>query len=126
MINALFNDPQYLSMRTLMDASQARHTALAGNIANVNTPGYQRKDFNPIFKMELEKAIQSKDVNTLKSIAPKISLDSQAGPVRMDGSNVNLERELIEMAKNSAQYEVSAAMIAKKYAALRLAITGKV
>jgi len=108
-----------------MDVSAARQTALAGNIANVNTPGYQRSDINPIFQQELERAIASKDTDKLKSLTPKIHIDTNSPSVRVDGSNVNLERELIEIAKNSAQFEVSASMLTKKYQGLRMAITGK-
>jgi flagellar basal-body rod protein FlgB len=125
MIGALFNDPQYQAFRALMDASVARHTAIAGNIANVNTPGYQRQDTSSIFQQQLEQAISSGDAEKLKDLTPKIETDTKSPVVRADGSNVNLERELVEMAKNSAQFDVTSAMITKRYQTLRMAITGK-
>jgi flagellar basal-body rod protein FlgB len=125
MISALFNDAQYQSFRALMDASVARQTALAGNVANVNTPGYKRQDTSGVFQQELEHAISSGDTQKLKSIVPQIITDDKSPAIRLDGSNVNIERELVELAKNSAQFEVSASMLTKRYQALRLAITGK-
>jgi len=125
MIPALFNDAQYQTLRALLDVSFARHAALAGNVANVNTPGYRRQDASPVFQQELTRAIEARDVSKLHSLVPQIGIDSSAAPARMDGSNVNLEREMVEIAKNSAQYEVSAALISKRYQMLRAAITGK-
>lgn len=125
MISALFNDAQYQGFRALVDASVARHAALAGNIANVNTPGYQRQDTSPIFQKELEQAIASGDTAKLSNLSPQIETDTKTLPVRIDGSNVNVERELVEMAKNNAQFDVSSAMLTRRYQALRLAITGR-
>jgi len=125
MIQALFNDSQYHTLRVLLDSSYARHAALAGNVANVNTPGYQRQDTSPIFRQALDRAIKDGDMKTLRDLQPTVGIDADAPPVRMDGSNVNMERELVEMAKNSAQFEVSAMLMAKRYQQLRLAITGR-
>jgi flagellar basal-body rod protein FlgB len=125
MISAVFNDSQYQTLRTLMDASLARHTALSSNVANINTPGYQRRDVSSTFQTELDKAIQSGDYTQIKNLKPVIEVDTKTPSLRLDGNNVNLEREMVEIAKNSAQYEVSATLLAKKYQGLRLAITGR-
>jgi flagellar basal-body rod protein FlgB len=125
MIAPLFNDPQYQSLRAVLDVASARHQALAGNIANVNTPGYQRLDTNPVFQQELERAIKSGDSEKLQQMTPKISVDTNAVSFRKDGNNVNLEREMVELTKNSVQFDVSATLLAKRYAALRMAITGR-
>jgi flagellar basal-body rod protein FlgB len=125
MISALFSDPQFQSLQALMDASVARHRALAGNIANVNTPGFKRSDISPEFQKELEKAIKSKDAEKIRSLTPKVQTDKDTPSLRLDGNNVNLEREMVEIAKNSTQYDVSATILLKRYQHLRMAITGK-
>lgn len=125
MITPLFSDPQYQTLRVLLDVSSARHQALASNVANVNTPGYQRFDTSPTFQQELQRAIQSEDVNKLNTFTPQIQMDKNSPSLRKDGNNVNLEREMVELTKNSTQYEVSTALLAKRYQMLRLAITGR-
>lgn len=125
MISPLFNDADYQGMRAMLEVSQARHNALAGNVANVNTPGYQRRDVSGAFQDELQRALQSANPQELNQLKPKTELDTSTPSFRLDGNNVNLEREMVEIAKNGAQHEVSAAMIAKRYSMLRLAITGR-
>jgi flagellar basal-body rod protein FlgB len=44
MIEALFNQPDYLAAKKTLDAVALRHEAIASNIANVETPGYRRID----------------------------------------------------------------------------------
>jgi flagellar basal-body rod protein FlgB len=124
-ISAIFNDTQYHTLRAVMDAAVARHTALASNVANVNTPGYQRRDISATFEQELQRAVQTGDPNQIRTVLPKIEVDQLTPSLRMDGNNVNLEREMVEIAKNSAQYEVSSALLSKKYQGLRMAISGK-
>jgi flagellar basal-body rod protein FlgB len=125
MISAIFNDAQYHTLRSLMDTALARHEALSSNVANVNTPGYQRRDVSSTFQTELQHAIHDGNVEKLRTFKPRLEVDTNTPSLRLDGNNVNLEREMVEIAKNSAQYEVSASMLAKKYQGLRLAIMGR-
>lgn len=125
MISPMFNDPNYQSLRTLLDVAMVRHKALAGNVANVNTPGYQRSDISSTFQQELQKAVEAGDLEKLRSMTPKLQTDTETPSLRMDGNNVNLEREMVEIAKNSIQFETSAAFLTRRYQDLRMAITGK-
>ncbi len=125
MISPLFADAQYQALRTSLDVAAARHKALASNIANVNTPAYKRQDISPAFQQELERAVQSQDIDKLQSLSPEVEVDESAPSLRVDGNTVNIEREIVEMAKNSSAYEVSATFLAKRYASLRMAISGK-
>ncbi len=125
MISPLFNDTQYQSLRAMLDVSMSRHQALAGNVANINTPGYHRSDIDPTFMQELQRATQTGDMAKLQTLTPKTQVDDKSPSFRLDGNNVNLEREMIEIAQNSTQFEISAAMLAKRYQSLRMAITGR-
>jgi flagellar basal-body rod protein FlgB len=44
MIEALFNQPNYLAAKKTLDAVVLRQQAIANNIANLETPGYKRVD----------------------------------------------------------------------------------
>ena len=125
MISPLFNDSEYQSIRASLDVAESRQQALANNVANVNTPGFQRRDVDPIFQQELQRAMQAGDTKTLNELEAKTTIDRETPSFRLDGNNVNLEREMVEIAKNSAQQQVSAALLTKRYQMLRLAITGK-
>lgn len=125
MISPLFADAQYQSLRAQLDVAEVRQKALAANVANVNTPGYRRRDLSPAFETEFRRALEQGDLTKLTELNPQIIVDDQTTSLRGDGNNVNLEREMIALVKNSAQYEVSAAIVAKKFQGLRMAITGK-
>ena len=109
----------------MLDVSMARQNALASNVANINTPGYKRYDVSATFQQELQRAAQTGDVTKLQTLVPKIEVDDKTPSFRLDGNNVNLEREMVELTKNSTQYEVSATLLMKRYKMIRMAITGK-
>ena len=49
MIQSLFNQSNYVVTKKLLDATVLRHQAIAGNLANVETPNYKRIDVAPSF-----------------------------------------------------------------------------
>lgn len=125
MVSSIFSDTQYQALKTSLDAADLRQRALAANVANVNTPGYRRQDLSEGFETEFRKALQSGDQDKIQQIKVQIVDDPKATANRFDGNNVNLEREMVELTKNSAQFDVSSTLISRKLQAIRMAITGK-
>ncbi|MEI7437718.1 MAG: flagellar basal body rod protein FlgB [bacterium] len=125
MINALFNQPGYLGAKRMLDATMVRHDAIATNIANAETPHYQRVDLAPSFRAELQSAIAGRDTNRLNSLRPQIAKDARALPVNRDGNTVNLERELVELSQNTLEGTIQSRIVTASLAKLRMAITGK-
>ena len=93
------------------DASWSRENILTNNIANVNTPGYKRKDLNfeNTLKTELGRCkhesldSKMKDVD-LSRLNPSVYVDSSNYSYRLDGSNVDIDTENAELAKNQIKY----------------------
>ena len=94
------------------DASWTRESAIANNVANVDTPGYKRQDvaFEDILKRELK----SSKYNTLKKAVDQVSLDKLEGQVytdyasysyRLDGNNVDIDTENVELASEQLRYQ---------------------
>ena len=125
MIDALFNQPGYLGAKRMLDATVVRHDAIAANIANAETPHYQRVDLAPTFREELQRALGSQDPARLASVQPRVAVDAQATAVNRDGNTVNLERELVELSQNTVENAVQTQIVSASLAKLRLAITGK-
>ena len=125
MIDALFNQPGYLGAKRMLDATVARHDAIAANIANAETPNYKRIDLAPSFRAELQNALARGDASSLSALQPKVAVDAQALPVNRDGNTVNLEHELVELSQNSLQHAVETQLVSSSLLKLRLAITGK-
>jgi flagellar basal-body rod protein FlgB len=125
MIEALFNQSGYLGAKRMLDATVARHEAIAANIANAETPGFRRLELAPSFREELQNAMASHDVAKLQSLEPQIIADPKAVPVNRDGNTVNLEKELVNLGQNSLENAVETQIVSASLARLRMAITGK-
>ena len=111
MINCTSFD--YINLLTkAADASWKRETVISNNIANVNTPGYKRKDLNfqGVLTEELgrckHESLDSKvsDVD-LSRLDPPIYVDSANYSYRMDGNNVDIDTENVELASEQIRYE---------------------
>ena len=94
------------------DASALRHKTISNNIANVDTPGYKRQDvnFGSVLTSELGKTKYTsldekiKDVS-LSNLNVSTYRDSTNYSYRLDGNNVDIDTENVEMAANQIQYK---------------------
>jgi len=123
-------------LQAALKGSTARHEAITNNIANVDTPGYQRIDVT--FEKQLQKAVEGrksvgvdkwKDSSSdrrgvLPGFAIQVSADSHL-PMRADGSNVGIDREMVDLAKNTAQITALTEMLKRNYTKLETAIRGR-
>ncbi len=125
MIEALFNQPNYLAAKTTLDAVALRQEAIANNLNNLETPGYKRVDLAPDFESQLQQATAARDSNQLASLKPTLATDASAKPSSKDGNTVRLEEELMRMNQNAMVHAVETQMISGTLAKMRLAITGR-
>ncbi|HOA30676.1 MAG: flagellar basal body rod protein FlgB [Clostridia bacterium] len=111
-----------------LDASWLRNEILANNIANVDTPNFKRSDvrFSKILEDSISmKTTRDKHINPASSSNYSVEVyeDSNTN-VRMDGNNVDIEREMNELAKNAIWYNYLTHMVTKEIKLLDLAING--
>ncbi|HZT21368.1 MAG TPA: flagellar basal body rod protein FlgB [Verrucomicrobiae bacterium] len=126
MLDALFNQPDYLAAKKQLDAIALRQDAIASNIANLETPGYRRLDVAPGFNAELARALAAGDPRQIAALQPQLAVDPNATPVSPDGNTVNLENELLEMNQNTLANTLETQVISADLYRLRMAITGNV
>ena len=126
MIEALFNQETYTLSKALLDAKVLRHEALASNLANVETPGYRRLDIDPSFDHELANLMAMGDVGGIRELQPSLVDDNESTAMRMDGNNVELDRELLEVNRNALEHQFLAQFMTGSLLRLKTAITGRV
>src|SRR5437773_11239581 len=104
MIEALFNQPNYLAAKKSLDATVLRQEAIASNLANLETPNYHRIDVAPSFQAELRQALATRDAGSIASVQPQLEVDSSAVAQNRDGNTVQLENELLQLSKNAVAH----------------------
>jgi len=61
MLSSLFDSSTIPVLEQVVNFTQARHGILAGNIANLDTPGYKTRDLSPVeFQNRLKEAIETR------------------------------------------------------------------
>ena len=125
MIDALFNQPNYLAAKKTLDVVALRQEAISSNIANLETPGYKRIDIAPTFQAELDRACASGNSQQIASLTPSLAPDPTAMPNGRDGNSVSLERELMLMSQNTLTNALETQLVSGTFSKLRMAITGK-
>ena len=96
--------------------ARLRGKAIAGNIANLNTPRYRRLAAR--FSQELQKALASGKPDALDGEL----FHPMNTEIRGDGNDVDLDMEVGEMIQNSAMYKTYMRVLAKTYRQMELAM----
>ena len=111
-------------LEKMLDVSSIKHKVIANNIANVNTPGYKKMGVS--FSDQLEKALNESSMNKFDTLQPKIviSKEDSSETVRNDGNNVDMDKEVSSLVKNTLTYSIYTQLLAKKYEVVKSAIEG--
>jgi flagellar basal-body rod protein FlgB len=96
-----------------MDSYTLRQRVTAGNIANADTPGYNKHRVD--FEAELQRAKSNDGVRGMKEVTPSI--------VETD-DKVVLEDELLEMADTQARVQLVTRSLRHHFEMLKNGITG--
>ncbi|MCH8557574.1 MAG: flagellar basal body protein [Balneolia bacterium] len=100
-------------MAKALDTYTLRHRITAGNIANIDTPGYKR--FGVEFEEELQRVHRTGGSEAMKEVNPRIV---------SEGEDVVLEDELIEMADTQIRMNLVVRGLRHHFEMLRTGITG--
>ena len=96
----LYDNTQLALERAISGASM-RQEVLANNLANAETPGFQRSDVD--FHSALSAAMRSDEPSRIESTSFSPQTDPQT--LRADGNGVDIDVESANMAKNGLEYE---------------------
>ncbi|MCB9881144.1 MAG: flagellar basal body rod protein FlgB [Planctomycetes bacterium] len=108
----------------LLNGAAERHRVITGNLANLETPGYTRRDVT--FETELGERIREGMSlrDALSQVEPRVVIDRDS-PARADGNNVDLERETSELQKNELLYDLYARVLSMRIQQFQTAIHGR-
>ena len=115
----LFDTTQLALERTIQGAA-LRQTALAGNLANANTPGYQRVDVD--FHSALGRALELRLAREAVERTGFAAAADGTGALRADGSTFDADAEAAKLAANALEHQAAVQIAATRNAILQSAM----
>ena len=112
------------ALRRQMTIAVAKQVASAGNLANVDTPGYKAKEvtFTDTLKSKLAPTANS-TFGTRPSYKDGIATrDVEGLAARRDGNTVQLDHELLAMSRAAGDFSAAQTALAAKFRLVRYAI----
>lgn len=142
MLDSMLHHTTLPVLEQAVNFAQARHGVLAGNIANIDTPGYKTRDLSPdLFQASLKRAIEKRHTQPKQEISPGLmtagdnveKMDSFAGVrestrhiLYHDLSDVSLESQVTELSKNQSMHNMAISLLTQQFRLLEAAITERV
>jgi flagellar basal-body rod protein FlgB len=116
-------DAQSGLLAQLMDATAVRQQVVTQNLANINTPGYQRLEatFEDQFKKALSGSLDSAATAGIKAEV-KVSKDAATRP---DGNSVDLDKELGELQRTALMFQTYTRLLEARIGMMRRAMDGR-
>lgn len=151
----LFSSTTVPILEQVVNFGQARHAVLAGNVANMDVPGYQSRDLSvDEFRQRLVELLEVREKQrnagpeglSPLSLDPSSSLyprseseifdpqeramqrvkDSMQAILRHDGNNVPLEAQVLELSKNQSMHNMAIAILNHQFRLLNVAVSERV
>ncbi len=132
MLDAILSSSPGNILEKALAASALRQKTISNNIANVNTPGFKKSSV--LFEENLQAAMNQTQLPLVRThenhlaagqftgnMEPSVVLDNTTS-MRVDGNNVDVDKEMAGLAKNSIYYSAVAQQLNKYYTGLLSAI----
>ncbi len=146
MMNGIFQSSNVVGLEQTLAFTERRHQLLAGNVANMDTPGYQTRDLSvEDFQSSLSEALRmmkaSEDagfggaamsdslreqLSKQSSQAIEKTRDTMKEILYHDGSNDSLEHQVTEIAKNQSMHSMATALLRSQFRTMQMAISESV
>ena len=134
MLNSLFDTASIRAARTALSGLSRRQEAVAGNVANIDTVGYQRRsvNFEDALASRLDASSSVMRTSDPRHIAdPRVVGNSQGSiesrdlvSTRNDQNNVSIDEEMSLMVETQLRYQALTQTLGRRIGTLRTAIRG--
>lgn len=124
MTDPVYGDASLNIANKALDGLSYRRNVISQNVANVDTPGYHALEMN--FESELQRSMSSSPKLAIKTTNERhqLSTSDASGPYqarlrtggseRVDGNNVDIDQELMEMSETGIRYSALTTAVSKK------------
>ena len=112
------------------NASWKRNEVISNNIANVDTPGYKRKDVQ--FQTYLQSALSGDDSldsrvadANMEQLDATVYTDDSSLSYRLDGNNVDIDTESANLAENQIRYEALLESMTQEFSRIKSVLASR-
>ena len=138
MFTSLLQNTTIPVLEQVVNFAQSRHSLLASNIANIDTPGYKMRDLSTaMFQGRLKDAIVQRDQQagsvsvSLGTMSPGTVAENPVNEVgsslsdmlHHDETNGNLETQITAIAKNELMHNTALSIMTSQFRLLQAAIS---
>lgn len=110
----MFDSVSYVALNSALDGLALRQRAIADNVANIQTPGYQAKKVQ--FEDALSRAVEGGSGAVTATVARSLE------PTRTDGNNVNLDQETLSNVDTNLRYQLATQAVDGTFSSVRAAM----
>ncbi len=142
MLPSMLDSTTLPMLEQVVNFAQSRHGVLAGNIANIDTPGYKTRDLSPAkFQESLKEALEQRQAAPSPYVSPGAQSaggkaervdafrdvrESTKHVLYHDESDVSLESQITEIAKNQGMHNMAISLMASQFQLLQVAVSERV
>jgi len=137
MLSGVFQSTTIPILEQVVNFAQARHTVLAGNLANLHTPGYQARDLSVAeFQTRLREALDTRQQQRparspgeLSTTWTEMAAEAAHNPKSIlfhDQSDNAVELQVTEMVKNQLHHNMALTILASQFRLLQAAVSERV
>lgn len=119
---SILDTPLNRALKTGLDVAAVNQRLIADNIANVDTPGYKglRLNFDDYFK-QVKSSLAGEKYNAVNPYSFIFRDDTTT--MRLDGNNIDPEREMVELTQNALNYAALTELINRRGGYLLMVVT---
>jgi flagellar basal-body rod protein FlgB len=135
MLDRMFSSTTIPALEQVVNFAQTRHSVLAGNIANLDTPGYRVKDLSPEkFQERLKAALVERDRSAEAPSMASVGQPDALGEMGTgledllyhDDSSGSMEKQVAAISKNQLQHNLALSILTSQFRLLQTAISERV
>lgn len=125
----VFGDTTLNTVGRWLNGLSGRQRSIADNIANIDTPGYQRREVP--FEAELRRAVvaggqrlaitdsRHMPIATTRGNGNGLQAVQQFNSNRLDGNNVDIDQEMVTLAETQLRFQAAASALNSRLAQVR-------
>ena len=123
MWSSLLDTPLNWALKSGLDYAALNHRLISDNIANADTPNYKATRLNFSDYYDRAKRALADEAKQDMPYAKDFIYRDESTTMRLDGNNVDPEKEMVELARNGLAYSTLIELVNRRGAYMLLAIT---